>query len=92
MNDTKQLLIAARAQIARRNGWCQGAFCNDEGAMCAFGAVNRSALFFESTPAKNALKAALPEPYDSVMFYNDQRGRTQAEVVALFDRAIASLE
>lgn len=72
-------------------GWTQGRFRevdDTEVRHCAAGAV-----YAVEGPghgaADRALRAALPPRYDrSTVAFNDEPGRTKAEVVALFDLAI----
>lgn len=79
-------LMAGRERIAK--GWCQGAFLLDipdslgGPRYCTVGAVENDNHAFA------CLKAALPAP-GFVTGYNDAKGRTKAEILALFDRAIA---
>lgn len=103
---TLEILRAGRARIER--GWCQGAFARDANghdvlsrsprarAWCTSGAVE-----FDSRPmsagafaAHVALCAALPADWieDGAASWNDAPGRTQAEVLALYDAAIAAEE
>ena len=99
--DAKELLICARELIAAPGGFTQGAFARDvEGnivqaldpaavCFCSYGALekgqpNRTAR----QPAINALAAVVDN--HTIAFFNDTH--TQAEVVAAFDKAIASLE
>jgi hypothetical protein len=97
------VLVAARDLVARPGGWCQGQSARGaDGAAvylgrtpaakhCALGACYVScggmpAQFSEAVKLLN--KAA----GDHVIAWNDRPTRTQAEVVAAFDRAIAAAE
>lgn len=95
-----ELLQAARDLLAA-NELCQRRYsepCNDDtGKMgfCAMGAlihVEFKGMGFSW--ARAALRDALPIDdwgYQSVPNWNDQPGRTKAEVLALYDRAIESV-
>ncbi|MGH7968354.1 MAG: DUF6197 family protein [Limisphaerales bacterium] len=92
---TLEILVAARAKIAQ--GWTQGCLARDargEQSDC----WSKESRFF---CAGGALMAACQEGHhamltiknlvgDRVDAWNDAPGRTQAEVLAVFDRAIES--
>lgn len=97
-----ELLTEARALIAQ--GWTQHYTARDAAgdpvptnkqeacSFCAVGAlmaVGRPQDFEASLHAAAVLLAALPEPFTSIVDFNDAKGRTQDEVLALFDLAIA---
>ena len=103
---TKTVLKRARAKIAQ--GWTQNAvargaagfpvlsFSRDARCWCAMGAV--LAVTSEGDGLQR-LRAALPQSartdndaWHDVSVFNDHPGRTQAEVLALFDRAISLAE
>lgn len=92
---TVEVLRGARALLAV-HGWCQEEFLNAAGCYCAAGALNDAAGSTaqwsngDSRDARDALKAALGE--FSVLAWNDVPGRTVDEVLAAFDRAIATEE
>jgi hypothetical protein len=99
---TLEILKGARAKVAQ--GWCQHAYAlnslgvsvgvKDEDACrwCPAGAVIALGDFDENQNAYDALLAAAEWPgAPMVTEWNDQKGRTQAEVLAAFDKAIASL-
>jgi hypothetical protein len=98
-------LRAARAHIADPAKWTQGAMAHDvHGTRCepnsraavkwdAFGA------FFAVRPntaathaAQDALLAAVPPGYHLISDYNDAAETTHADILALFDSAIAREE
>ncbi len=100
--DARQVLVAARALIADEANWGQGAAIrnkNGRHAYCSIGAIcvasgadyvtgycnidTMSAMH----RAIDGLAAALP--HDAITDFNDTH--THAEVLAAFDRAIASL-
>lgn len=87
---TLEILKRGRERVAA--GWCQRAMGGAErGAYCLVG----SFLDADELPFGRCLKAVsleLPEGFQDPLKWNDAPGRTQAEVVALFDRAIARLE
>lgn len=88
-----EVLKAARERIER--GWCQGTaaiFANDglePTAWCAIGAISWSTKT-EGTCglAVDALKSYIDGPLSD---WNDAEGRTQFDVLNLFDKAIGEL-
>lgn len=97
MSTTVEQLRAARALVER--GWCQGVLARNKNGkkcghrskhavcFCALGALYRGGLEYWSDrflhDAAEKLGAVNP------VCFNDAPGRTQAEVLALFDEAIA---
>lgn len=80
-------LMAARVRAAR--GLCQGYF-RIERPECFGGDLECPITTVDHDPAAMAyLKAALPHGFSSVIIWADAKGRTLAEILALFDRAIA---
>ncbi len=83
-------LLRSRARVAA--GWCQWfSYAEDPETRasnyCAWGALREELWEVGAAPY---LAMAVPPGYGrSVIAYNDFQGRTQAEVVALYDRAIA---
>lgn len=108
ITETKSVLDVlrdARGLIAK--GWTQGEFSRDANGdycpmsdpaaacFCAMGAVYRVTLSEDGIPIPihNDVYALLCDAVGgSVVDWNDRRGRTQAEVLAVFDRAIAAAE
>ena len=104
MTETLRVLREARDLIAR--GWTQGTLARDgngdpveptsDAATCwcslgAAKAVTKQDLSYGL--AWSALLAALPESHRGyISNWNDARGRTQGQVIALFDRAIEAEE
>lgn len=98
--NTIEILKAARELIAKPNGWTQRVMArNDSGAavaasdseascFCAWGAIRAAGGDWE-WPALKALDGVAGERVET---FNDAPGRTQAEVVAKFDEAIAAEE
>lgn len=98
MMTTKERLIAARDLVAK--GWTQGVYARDANdrytpyggpnacKFCASGAVAHvTDIFLQSfEDALTLLKRAIDGK--AVVPWNDASERTQAEVVAAFDRAI----
>jgi hypothetical protein len=90
------LLRRARDRIARPGGWCQRTGYGFGGANCPMAALQIEREYgFDIYPAVELIAAELPgsecHPIKIVAF-NDTTGRTQAEVVALFDAVIANRE
>lgn len=92
--ETRKVLSAAKGLISR--GWCQSQ--NESGGgFCAHGALFSASGLYEGRPwdeiaplikdAERYLDFYTNEPY-SYITWNDAPGRTQDEVVALFDRAL----
>ncbi len=95
-----EILHAARALIAR--GWTQHTFALDENGLvvkptmkakcfCIGGAFRALGDCGDWARARCTLKECLPG-YPPLVDWNDVPGRTQADVLELFDRAIAKLE
>lgn len=99
----KEGLIKARAKV--EEGWCQGAAARDKGGLavaatssdatrfCILGAINAARLDNGVSVIGElycALKCEAGE--SSLAGFNDAPGRTQEEVLALFDKAIARVE
>lgn len=99
---TVEILRAARARIADPKRWGRGWFAHDErGAArdykdpeavnwCASGAICAEGVGLQSD-AYDALVRVLPKGYDKVCVFNDDYGVTHADVLALYDRAIAAV-
>lgn len=89
---TAKEMITEAIVVLDRDGWCQGAETNNRGQRCAVGAL------------KSAYKVRAPVQFDTFLeaietvrrevgsvqlsYWNDQEGRTQAEVRAAFVRAL----
>jgi hypothetical protein len=101
MKTTIEILKEARELIAKEGGWTQGWYARDaDGAetlssseaavcFCIIGAFRRVS-HDEIGHAQYALSQLLDGW--SIPTFNDAPGRTQAEVVAKFDEAIAAEE
>lgn len=99
----KAVLIAARELLAPEGGWGQHAYNHwaDGKACapyCASGAIDVIAGYTAMDPyermddawsARNRLDPII-HPFQSLPAWNDKEGRTQAEVLAAFDKAIAA--
>ena len=86
-------LIKARALIDTSDKWCKIHFAAP-GQHCTMGALEATVGHDRAYgPYRTALLAALPNgfPYVSVINFNDDPSTTHADIMALFDRAIASL-
>lgn len=97
--NTKEILIAARAKVAQ--GWTQcasaenssghvtGTKCADARAWCAIGAINAvTDTITDANAAAWSLANTLGIGPTVIVKWNDTHNRTQAEVLAAFDRAI----
>jgi hypothetical protein len=93
---TLEILKAARDKILR--GWCQGRMSEAGYKYCALGAlyaIDCTQGRLGRSPraeAINLVSKSLPAEGKSLSHWNDVAGRTQAEVIDLFDRAIAAEE
>ena len=98
----RDVLITARERITDPRRWCQGALAKDAFGnrvspvkhnavrWCAAGACDATAglMNAQSNAAVNALACEL---YDkSLVSYNDRPETTHADILALYDRAIAA--
>lgn len=89
-------LVAAKALIDTPRKWRKGDY-DRGGRCCAVGAVVRvvggEISDAEYSSAALALEAALlPEQGKKVFLFNDNPTTTHADIMALFDRAIAAAE
>ena len=84
-------ILTAAADLIEQDGWCQGSLQNDRGQHCIMGAISYAAADY-SVPEYHAAVDAVVETVDaySVVRWNDQPGRTQAEVVAALRKAAQS--
>lgn len=98
-----EALEKARALIAQ--GWTKGSFARDASGIarnarshsavsfCAIGALIHAVTpsdYFQSLECEDLLDQALPDGYEEgIICYNDAEGRTQEDILALYDRAIA---
>lgn len=80
---TIEILRGARELIARPGGWTQGSAARDDEGL---------PVGWDHDLWSSAMEALEDVVRMSVSEWNDMRSRTQAEVVAAFDRAIATLE
>jgi hypothetical protein len=99
MNKTKELLVAAKALISNEENWCQGGYSKkkEDGTIsyCAVGAImmaitsDTEERMEERVGAQEELRRHTNDSRSIAMF-NDSH--THAEVMELFDKAIASVE
>lgn len=92
MNPVADHLRAAQALINTPDTWCQGVYFTEEGARCADKAVITTAA--RRHISTTAMDRALLDVIDagSLTVWNDAPGRTHAQVMAAFDRAIQHAE
>lgn len=102
--ESEELTVLRRARALIAGGWTQGAYMSVGffgRRYCAVGAIAYSAGLVPgldtSTPAMTDARRALRtasgmEYYEGIETWNDNPRRTKQEVLAAFDRAIASLE
>jgi hypothetical protein len=85
-----ETLEAARAMIEHR--WCPRGGSDEMGGVCIIAALSRVTGWQspEYESARSYIRSAIPNlGTDSLPEWNDASGRTQGEVIAAFDRAIA---
>src|SRR4051812_16046026 len=95
LDKATKVLIEARRLV--EEGWCQGAYEDAAGRVCLHRATVLGCFvvtFWDWKAAYSRVRALIPPTYegvflDPVQAWNDAYGRTQAEVLALLDRAIA---
>lgn len=103
----REILIAAREMIRDPKHWVQHVYENDVGSYCLLGAVIRASHtthhdsdYWNREPLRTLIvllnkEAGVPSevrPSISNIFeWNDVRGRTHEEVLALLNRAIETL-
>ncbi len=90
LDESTQLLIEGRERVER--GWCQGKM-RGWGKVCAMGAIWPMNRIITETAYEGAYarlhRAVGGRPEWGVPQWNDVPGRTQDEVLAAFDKAIA---
>src|SRR5688500_11013094 len=96
MMDTLTVLRDARAMLSEGR-WCKGQLDDGNGNHCAIGAVSVAGsgdVFGDDYGAINALAAALTRGQHAygVVNFNNEPATTLADILALFDRAIAAEE
>lgn len=101
MPSVRENLIAAKALIDTPEKWGKGeGFTEPVGCLCAESACAQAAAPFQLVKVLSweALEKALPEPWRTrcvtedmaVHWFNDDPSTTHADIMALFDRAIAA--
>lgn len=94
----RHLLITARDELTAR-GWCQGLYTRSDGAKCIVGAIGwadsgdaefRANVSAAQIDAEFAIGKAIG--IGLVASWNDEVGRTQTEVIAAFNGAIALVD
>jgi|ERR1700677_1000200 len=94
---SRDLIVLERAREKIARGWCQNRWRKD-GAVCIVGAIADAIDDVDQVAVRRGhncthwidLMDALGAPRADAI-WNDARGRTQAEVLARFDSAIARL-
>ena len=93
-DDVQAALVRTKAMIER--GWCQGR--NEDGdRRCLAGALAHATTSVSGprqswqvwSEALTALKAHLPKGCEDLVVFNDHPDITQADVLALIDKALA---
>ena len=98
MTDTLTILTAARNMITDpamwyKGGWTESGKWDDGGPCCATCALRRAAFDANKSRCKaiGHIKKFTPNQI-SLAAFNDRPSTTHADVMAVFDRAIAALE
>ncbi|MFE7797029.1 hypothetical protein [Nocardia sp. NPDC057440] len=89
-----EVLKSAKALLVL-DGWTQGSYLNDEGRMCANGALYWVEGHYYSGSGKHLIETVREitnDQYIGVESWNDQPGRTVEEVLDMYDKTIARLE
>lgn len=82
-----EVLIKARKLVAKR--WIQGRSSDGAGGFCSIGAIHAfTTRCGEDGPCSAVAKAAGLSSSTDLGGWNDKPGRTQAQVLAAFDKAI----
>ena len=105
MATVKENLIAAKALIDTPEKWIKGQFRDENGCLCARGACGiasgKGFASKEASRSESQLIRFLPPrmdghswqihgPLSALAHYNDDPDTTHADIMALFDRAIAA--
>lgn len=105
LQQVKKSLEYARSEVAK--GWCQGMLGNEAGEVCAKGALHhgvgkdisntRGTEYWDTYSAAMVyllkdVDITVPVGVDPLPEWNDFPGRTQKEVLAIFDKAITLVE
>lgn len=89
-------LIAAKALIDTPEKWGKGSPRRPAGCLCAMDALTKGVYrrfgFNRFSAAESVLKANLKRGAKHIAQFNDWPSTTHADIMALFDRAIAAAE
>lgn len=91
----KENLIAARALIDTPEKWHKGSM-QYNGCFCAMGAIGEALRetgyreWIRQSKEFKMVDRLVPDPFRDLPLYNDYSGTTHADIMALFDRAIAA--
>jgi hypothetical protein len=95
VDEVGRLLLQA-ARIIRERGWCQHATCDEDGRVCVLGAIyNVREPNHEYVPGRwlddrcNAAERRMAKVItsDDIPTWNDEAGRTAAEVIEALEKA-----
>ena len=99
---TRDILKVMRKRLEAPERWAKGSFSlnavgelvlprsKDAICWCLLGAVYRDVPHAAWEPCVQALTDALPPEGRNLTWFNDEPGTTHADIMALFDRALAS--
>jgi hypothetical protein len=93
--ETANALRVAKARIDTPGKWCKHQGDNGRGALCAFGAIwgmPVAVLRALRAEVNRTIGGTCDSDYVSLASFNDAPTTTHADIMALFDRAIAAEE
>lgn len=93
LQSTAAVLLGA-AEYLRDRGWCQGTMADINGRVCLLGALAQSSIGVDRSVREDAeftvacqLGFDSATPFWKITRWNDERGRTRDEVIAVLERA-----
>jgi hypothetical protein len=94
-------ILKKALKLIKTKGWCKGALAlNKNGdavlpkskAACKFCSTGAISRYTESNIPQRCLLAQIPLTYNGVVHYNDAPNTRKKSIIAMFNRAIKSLE
>jgi hypothetical protein len=83
LNADQRMLLDA-ADLIEERGWCQGSYSDQDGRVCAIGAIVRAGNHQHYRRAEAMMMMVVGM---SVVGWNDIKGRTKEEVITALRRA-----
>jgi hypothetical protein len=94
MTDTDRIadvLLTARNRLAAGR-WCKGALRDDRGNVCMYGALSEAMSRHGLLDSREVVKRLIPHMWCfSMAGFNDAPRTTLADVLTVFDKALAEL-